>query len=59
VFSWLNKPQKTNFKPSCSSRIGFLVLVIAPYVELLNVVLGSFQIGWFNALNASSRNCSV
>src|SRR5947209_7251685 len=51
--------QKMNFMPICSSRIGFLVLVIEPYVELVNVVLGSFQIGLFNTLNPSSRTCRV
>src|SRR5438445_13329063 len=51
--------QNTNFTPSCSSRIGFLVLLIVPYSGLVNVVFGSFQIGLFRRLNASSRNCSV
>jgi len=40
------KNQNTNFKPSCSSRIGFLVVVIDPYSGLDSVVFGSFQIGW-------------
>src|SRR5882672_1044254 len=51
--------QNTNFRPSCSSRIGFLVVLIVPYSGLVNVVFGSFQIGLFNALNASNRNCRV
>ena len=50
--------QNTNFNPSCTSRIGVLVLLIVPYNGLLNVVFGSFQIGLFNALNASNRNCA-
>src|SRR5712691_13543492 len=53
------RDQNTNFRPSCSSRIGFLVLLIVPYNGLVNVVFGSSQIGLFTALNASSRNCSV
>src|SRR6266851_8334890 len=51
--------QNTNFRPICNSRIGFLVLVIEPYSGLVNVVFGSFQIGLFNTLNASRRNCRV
>ncbi len=51
--------QNTNFTPSCTSRIGFLVLLIVPYSGLVNVVFGSFQIGLLNRLNASSRNCTV
>src|SRR6185295_6992725 len=49
----------TYFRPSCSSRIGFLVLLIVPYVALDIVVFGSFQIGLFNTLNASSRTWRV
>src|SRR5207249_6335721 len=37
----------------------FLVLLIEPYSELVNVVFGSFQIGLFSTLNPSRRNWSV
>jgi len=52
-------PPVTGPRPSWTSRIGFLVLLIWPYSGLVKVVFGSFQIGLFRTLNPSSRNCSV
>src|SRR5688572_10885263 len=51
--------QNENFAPICNSRIGERELLMRPYVALDMFVSGSPQIGWLNALNASSRNCTL